>query len=761
LDDAGRSCPDDPQTVSGSRIVTIDLSQFFDVFFEETDELLAEMERLLLAIDLAQPDPEALNAIFRAAHSIKGGASTFGITDLTEITHVLETLLDLIRKGKMPITGDHVNAFLEAKDVLKMQLEGHRSKAPVDATAVEQVKARLEALSSDKPTSLPITSAGKPHEMAPVSVTPPSAMRLYRVQLPLVPERDVTALAAELGLLGSIEIAKTEAGLSFFMLETLEDADAIVAICSFVMAPEALTISELRPLSKENDTSKNRDSDQIDGSTRAPLSRLQELPATPESEQIAGATMLANHDIDSTSATEALQGYGFFTPLPSPPLQSPPTQTSGNSSAIASASSSTSMSTPKLVVPEKRAISDDRRGSSRREPDKAGGAGETSSIRVSVEKVDQLINLVGELVITRAMIEQRSEYLDSIEHERLLNSVSQLSRNARELQEAVMSIRMMPMDYVFSRFPRMVRDLAAKMGKKVEFVTHGAATELDKGLIERIIDPLTHLVRNSVDHGIEMPHQRVAVGKSETGRLSLSASHHGGNVVIEVADDGGGLNRDRILAKAQQNGIKVSQTMPDHEVWQMIFAPGFSTAEEVTAISGRGVGMDVVKRNIVAMGGSVEIRSAKNLGTTMSISLPLTLAILDGMSVKVGDEIYILPLGYVIESLQPAEIDIKEISGRKRVIKVRDEYLPLIELYQLFNIKPRHTNPAHGIIVILESEGRKAALFVDDLVGKQQVVVKNLESNYKKVPGISGATILGDGGVSLIIDVSALLRSAQ
>jgi len=356
------------------------------------------------------------------------------------------------------------------------------------------------------------------------------------------------------------------------------------------------------------------------------------------------------------------------------------------------------------------------------------------------------------------MIEQRIMALDPLIHERLLNSANQLARNTRDLQEAVMSIRMMPMDYVFSRFPRMVRDLATKLGKKVEIITRGAATELDKGLIERIVDPLTHLVRNSVDHGIEMPEQRRTAGKGETGKLTLSAAHQGGNIVIEVTDDGGGLSRDRILAKAMQQGLNVSETMPDIDVWQLIFAPGFSTAEVVTDVSGRGVGMDVVKRNISAMGGTVEIRSTPGSGSTISISLPLTLAILDGMSVKVGEEVYILPLGYVIESLQPMAIDVKEIAGQGKVVKVREEYLPLIPLYELFDIEPKFSDPSQGIIVILEAEGKKAALLVDGLVGQQQVVVKNLESNFRKVPGISGATILGDGGVSLILDVSALLR---
>ena len=456
------------------------------------------------------------------------------------------------------------------------------------------------------------------------------------------------------------------------------------------------------------------------------------------------------HDAASNAQSEEDLGYGFFEPLDAmfPPLE-------GEAEKKETASSSQAITQPVAnpQVEKKIAV--------KKENDKSHASQEASTIRVGIEKVDQLINLIGELVITQAMLEQRTKDLDPIANERLLNSVAHLTRNTRDLQEAVMSIRMMPMDYVFSRFPRMVRDLATKLGKKVEFVTYGASTELDKGLIERIVDPLTHLVRNSIDHGIEMPAMRKQAGKSETGQLSLSAVHQGGNIVIEVSDDGGGLHREKILAKARQNGLSAPDSMTDAEVWQLIFAPGFSTAEIVTDVSGRGVGMDVVKRNITAMGGVVDIRSAKGFGTTIVISLPLTLAILDGMSIKLGEEIYILPLGFVVESMQPAKEDVKDVNGKGRVIKVRDEYLPLVPLYQRFDIAPKFIDPSDGIVVIVEVDGKKAALFVDDLVGQQQVVVKNIESNYKKIPGISGATILGDGGVAFILDVSALIRSAK
>jgi two-component system chemotaxis sensor kinase CheA len=718
--------------------MTIDMSQFFQVFFDEADELLAEMEKLLVAIDISAPDDEELNAIFRAAHSIKGGAGTFGLHDLTEVTHVLESLLDKIRKGEMSLSSEHVDAFLVAKDVLKMQLDGHRLHTPVDQEAVADARMMLQSLSHGDmlPASPTATLDMEPRTgVSEAASAADGTLRRFRVELPPAAARDIDALMAELGLLGEIDKATLDDGRAVFTLLTGSSVDDIVAICSFILDPDALRITEqavTRPM-----TEAEAKAAQEEAQGYGFFEPLESIPGSP-----------AQRAAAEKAAQEEKQGYGFFEPFETPVMREAREAAARAAQADASGANGAS--------------SAEKKGAQKRDADKAAHNGESSSsIRVGVEKVDQLINLVGELVITQAMIEQRTNSLDPMLHERLLSSVSQLTRNTRDLQEAVMSIRMMPMDYVFSRFPRMVRDLAGKLGKRIEFVTHGAATELDKGLIERIVDPLTHLVRNSIDHGIEMPEVRAAAGKSETGRLSLSAAHQGGNIVVEVADDGGGLNRERILDKARAQGMPVSDTMSDAEVWQLIFAPGFSTADAVTDVSGRGVGMDVVKRNIVSMGGVVDIHSAKGFGTTVSISLPLTLAILDGMSVRVGEEIYILPLGYVIESLQPHPADIKEISGQGRVVKVRGEYLPLIPLHQIFGIAPRFSDPSQGIVVILQSEAKKAALFVDELVGQQQVVVKNLESNYRKVAGISGATILGDGGVSLIIDVAALLRSSR
>ncbi|MFY9314953.1 MAG: chemotaxis protein CheW, partial [Burkholderiales bacterium] len=396
----------------------------------------------------------------------------------------------------------------------------------------------------------------------------------------------------------------------------------------------------------------------------------------------------------------------------------------------------------------------------RRESDKAAAA-DATSIRVGVEKVDQLINLAGELVITQAMLAQTASQLDPVQHEKLLNGLAQLDRNTRDLQESVMSIRMMPISFVFSRFPRVVRDLAGKLNKEVELKTVGETTELDKGLIEKIADPLNHLVRNSIDHGIETPEKRRAAGKPEKGTITLRAFHQGGNIVVEVSDDGAGLSRERILAKARSQGMNVPDSIADQDVWQLIFAAGFSTAEVVTDVSGRGVGMDVVKRNIQALGGSVEIDSTLGAGTRMSIRLPLTLAILDGLSVRVGDELFIIPLNHIVESLQPAAADVKTVRGQGTVVHVRGEYLPVLKSHETFNIPPGAADTGVGIMVILESDGVKKALFVDELVGQHQVVIKSLESNYRRVRGISGATIMGDGKVALIVDAGMLVRGVK
>jgi two-component system chemotaxis sensor kinase CheA len=653
----------------------MDLSQFTQAFFVEAIELLAEMEQLLLELDVESPDSEQLNAIFRAAHSIKGGAATFGFTALTETTHLLETLLDRARHGQLSLSGPMIDAFLETKDALQEQLTAYQAGKEPGAEMVAHICAVLQQLARENGAA-DAAPAPRPPAPAPVAAAPAAAAAegVLRVRFARLSDSECDLLADELGNLGRVLSRTRSQDQLTVVLETTCAPEDIIAVCCFVIDEAQIEIT--------------REAAQPEEAAPAAEPQAPAAPASP--------------------AAAAL----------------PP-------SALAAAPAA---------------------------PAAAANAKESSSIRVDVEKVDQLINLVGELVITQSMLTQAATMLDPVAYERFLSGLGHLERNARDLQESVMSIRMMPMDYVFSRFPRVIRDVSAKLGKQVRLDTYGRETELDKGLIERIVDPLTHLVRNSLDHGIETPEQRLAKGKDATGQLLLSAQHHGGNIVIEVSDDGAGLNREKILAKALQQGLAVSESMPDEEVWQLIFAPGFSTAEQVTDISGRGVGMDVVKRNIQEMGGHVEISSREGRGTTTRIVLPLTLAILNGMSVKVGEEAYILPLSYVIESLQPLPEHLHSITADGHVIKVRGEYLPLIELHRVFDVAGAQTQPTQGILVIVQADDARFALLVDELLGQHQVVVKNLETNYRKVPGISAATILGDGSVAFIIDVGAMPR---
>ncbi|MFY7148330.1 chemotaxis protein CheA [Enterobacter cloacae complex sp. SHL008] len=655
--------------------MSMDITDFYQTFFDEADELLADMEQHLLDLVPEAPDSEQLNAIFRAAHSIKGGAGTFGFTILQETTHLMENLLDEARRGEMQLNTDIINLFLETKDIMQEQLDAYKSSAEPDAASFEYIcnalrQLALEAKGEASAPAVPAAKLSVVDAVAEPATAPDAPAGKLRVVLSRLKENEVNLLEEELGNLATLSnVVKGKDSLA----ATLDGGigqDDIVAVLCFVI----------------------------------------------EAEQIAFETEAA--------AVEA----------PAPAENTP---------AVVAA------------APALKAVPKETAAPARGEKP-AARSSESTSIRVAVEKVDQLINLVGELVITQSMLAQRSNELDPVTHGDLITSMGQLQRNARDLQESVMSIRMMPMEYVFSRFPRLVRDLAGKLNKQIELTLMGSSTELDKSLIERIIDPLTHLVRNSLDHGIELPENRVAAGKSPVGNLILSAEHQGGNICIEVTDDGAGLNRERILAKAISQGMAVNENMTDEEVGMLIFAPGFSTAEQVTDVSGRGVGMDVVKRNIQEMGGHVEIQSKQGAGTTIRILLPLTLAILDGMSVKVADEVFILPLNAVMESLQPREEDLHPLAGGERVLEVRGEYLPLVELWKVFEVDGAKTEATQGIVVILQSAGRRYALLVDQLIGQHQVVVKNLESNYRKVPGISAATILGDGSVALIVDVSAL-----
>lgn len=677
-----------------------DLSQFFQVFFDESTEHLAEMERILLSIDPHAPDEEELHAVFRAAHSIKGGAATFGFGDMAATTHTLESLLDRVRHHELSLTAEMVDAFLEAKDAIAMLLAGHRDKAQVDEEAVESVCSKLRSIEECGHKAAPLPEKAVAQGTGSAAVE--SEYRIVFTPPPDLFKRGVRVepLFEELSGLGTLSVTAQVAAPDDFS----------------AYEPEQCYLSWDMTLR-----------------SNAGLEELRDIFMFVADEEEIQIEVLEPRLLDEKS-------YPLTALVPENSLPS-------NAAATG---------VPALESPGRRLYDRDETAPNAFGRRPVDGA-ESSSIRVGVSKVDQLINQMGELVITQAMLAQAAQQFDPVMYESLHRGMALLQRNTRDLQESVMSIRMMPISFIFSRFPRLVHDLAAKLGKQVELKLVGETTELDKGLIEKLADPLTHLVRNSLDHGIESPEERRQAGKQPSGIITLRAAQTGGRIVIEVIDDGAGLNRSRILQKAFENGLPVSDEMSDEEVWQLIFAPGFSTAEKVTDVSGRGVGMDVVMKNVQAMGGRVAISSESGRGSRVLVSLPLTLAILDGLSVRVGSETFIVPLNSIIESLQPQSGDINTVGGNTTV-RVRGDYLPLLRLNGIYSIKGAVEQPDQAVVMIVDAEGEQVALLVDELLNQHQVVIKSLETNYRKVDGTAGATIMGDGHVALILDVGDLVH---
>ncbi len=663
-----------------------DLSQFYQIFFEEARENLDLMEKLLITFNPHVIDEEALNGIFRCAHSVKGGAATFGFSDVVALTHQMESLLDRLRRHEIPFGSTMVEVLLESADISRAFLARHEGVLEGDLPDATDLIRRLAAM----------TAGQVPEPRAPLVIEVPDEVPDYvLVTPPALPAAGGRSLVLHIG-----------------PLARLSDADEVVAL--FLDIPDLGQIAELTPPDAQT-----RSFSVTTSSSNEDLLDLFSFHVSKEHIQITEsiAPELVDFPVVSPQSAEVFDVDG---------------RAAGQTNSKAA------------EKPQNLALNT-----------------EAQTLRVSISKVDQLINLVGELVITQAMMAQNSRLLAPELHQKFLTGLADLERNTRDLQESVMSIRMIPMSVVFSRFPRMLRDLAIRLGKSVDFITQGETTELDKGLVEKIIDPLTHLVRNSCDHGIELPAERLRAGKPEKGTIRLSAMHQGGSILIEVRDDGRGMSRKKILAKARENGLDVSDQMPDAAVWQLIFAPGFSTSEVVTDVSGRGVGMDVVKRNISALNGTVEIDSVEGHGLRISVRLPLTLAIMDGMSVSVGNEVYILPLSSVVESFQVDDRMVNTIGQSAQLVKVRDAYMPVVDLEALFQIPRFELGGDRKIMVVVESSGSRVALLVDELLGQQQVVVKNLESNYRKVNHISGATILGDGKVALILDTGSLVRRSR
>ena len=728
---------------------SFDLTQFYQIFFEEAGENLEQMEQLLLNLDIENADDEELNAIFRCAHSIKGGAATFGFADVAEMTHQMESLLDKLRRHELTLTSPMVDVLLEASDVLKGLLGRHQGLHDEVVDTSDLVN-RIRVLGSGGgvPAPAPVVQAPPPPP------PPPAPAGQRRLRAVIGPLDDLSAadpvkdLFRDIVGLGQVETESVEGQNKVYVFTTSSSDADLLDLFAFHVAKEKIALHDSAAAAPVPPPAS--------APVAAPAPAMLERSSSGDIEQgyglyagapgspVAGTTTTASGE--TTANDDLIQGYGLFAGAPGNPLTAEG-HAAAHEAAIQAATGDARPAAGGAKTASKAA---------------AAASLENTTLRVSVSKIDQLINQVGELVITQAMLAQNSRILDPAINQLLLAGLADLERNTRDLQESVMSIRMIPMSVVFSRFPRMLRDLAAKLGKKVEFVTVGEATELDKGLVEKITDPLTHLIRNSCDHGIEMPADRIAAGKPETGTITLSAMHQGGSILIEVRDDGKGLNRQKLINKARERGIEAPDNMSDSDVWQLIFAPGFSTADQVTDVSGRGVGMDVVKKNIASLGGSVDIDTSEGYGMSVKVRLPLTLAIMDGMSVRVGEEVYILPLASVVESFQVKAGDINTVAQDARLVKVREEYMPVIEIDRVFSVpRTEGEQSANSLMVVVESDGSRVALMVDELLGQQQVVIKNLESNYRKVHNISGATILGDGRVALILDTSALVRRTR
>ena len=722
--------------------MSIDLSQFHAVFFEESFEGLDVMENALLDIQPEDPDAELINSIFRAAHSIKGGSGTFGFTQVSEFTHILETLLDKIREGEEKIEPESVDLFLQSVDCLRAMLEALQAEADVDTTRADELSAMFQAIldgasaasvagSVVAPVVAEENQADATEATAEAEAEAESATSGY--QISFKPEGDMlrggndpVRMIRELATMGDLSSSPDDGALP-----ALADLEADKVYLSWQM--------QLLGDVEEEDVREVfewvEDECELDISPLGETAAAVAEPAAEAAEAVVEAAATeaeAEEDTASVDADKVRKAEAAGTKLVMP------------SAAPADAAK----------APAKAPA---------RAPVRAGKV-EASSIRVGIDKVDSLINLVGELVITQSMLGQMGGAGEVITDDHIANlreGLVQLEQNTRELQDSVMRIRMLPISFTFNRFPRMVRDISMQLGKQVNLEMHGEQTELDKTVMEKISDPMVHLIRNALDHGIETPEERIAAGKPAAGTIVLNAYHQGGNIVIEMIDDGSGINTDKLLAKARANGmVGENEQLNQEQKLDLLFAPGVSTVEEVSDLSGRGVGMDVVRRNIQELNGSVEVETEVGTGTTFRIRLPLTLAILDGQLVTVADQTYIFPLVAISESLQIDRERVSNVAGGSDVYNLRDEYIPILTLDSLFGLRTESLSYEESLLVVVETEGMKVGVVVDDLMAQQQVVIKSLEENYTRVLGVSGATILGDGTVAMIIDVVGLIGLA-
>lgn len=691
--------------------MSIDMAQFHQVFFEESFEGLDAMESGLLNLDMGDVNAEEINTIFRAAHSIKGGSGTFGFTAVSDFTHVMETLLDEMRDGRRKVSQSVVNVLLQAVDCLRAMLQAIQDGADLDLANIASHK---QALNEE------LNNPGGPSTAATPQPT---------VAAPPPPPPAVNGIPGVSNLIAGWNIAFSP---HLHLLKTGNDPVRMFRELSSLGDLEVTFAAQELPDLYQLDPEECHLAWKLSLCGNIPVAEVEDIFAWVEDD--CDLSKQPIYDLSPSSAAEERP-------------------------AVESTSLAEAPTVPK--APEASPVAEIRE--TKKDDAKSAASKASSSIRVDTAKIDNLINMVGELVITQSMLSLIGEHFELHKLDQLKNGLSQLERHTRELQESVMNIRMLPISFVFSRFPRLAHDLSSKLGKKVDLKLVGENTEVDKTVVELLSDPLVHLVRNSLDHGIEMPEVRLAAGKPETGTVTLEAYHRGGNIVIEIKDDGKGLDKQRLLNKAIEKAlIPTNSVLTDKQIYELIFMPGFSTAEQLTDISGRGVGMDVVRRNIQSLGGNIEIASEAGKGSTISIHLPLTLAILDGQSIAVGDETYIVPLGSIIESLNIREDRINRVAGKGETFLLRSEYIPIIRMHEIFSVtSARTTKLTEGLLVVVEGQGVRCGLFVDDLLGQQQVVIKSLEANYRRVKGISGATILGDGSVALILDIPGLVSLAN
>ena len=743
--------------------MAIDMTEVQQLFYEESYEGLDNMESILLDLEVGAMDKEITNSIFRVVHSIKGGAGIFKFDQVVIFAHVAETLLDEMRNGQHVVTQHLIDLLLNSVDVLRMMLgslQGERTFVPEEVAAcqgqLEAVLKKNQDIKAAPPEISPVAAipTEPPPPPLPVVTHPQKIWNIHFKPYPslLKTGNDPLNLFRELSSLGELTVTVDTRNLPDFktlvaencylawelILRSSAELNEIQEIFEWVEGDCDLEItltSEVAPISEH--------------STASELSESATESATLL-ESDAHLTTATTVEIPTTLvATESPQIVAVTTvPQDSLKIENSPVVPVHEENASVLATSLSKVQTKE-------------NGSEKNNSSNAGQQhnNETSSIRVGIDKIDALINMVGELVITQSMLDQVGQSFDAARIIQLRDGLAQLERNTRELQESVMRIRMLPIGFSFNRFPRLVHDLSSQLGKKVELKLSGEHTELDKTVLEKMSDPLVHLVRNALDHGIEMPAQRLAAGKPEVGMLKLHAFHQSGSIIIQISDDGAGIDTDKVLQKARKLGlIHGEENLTEEQLYELIFHPGLSTATQVSDLSGRGVGMDVVRRNIRALGGSIDVKSKRGKGSTFNIRLPLTLAILDGQLVRIGHDIYILSLLSIIESLRVNPKYVNALAGRAEVYKLRDEYIPILRLYELFDIPATTTKLEEGLLVIVEGDGQKIGLFVDELLSQQQIVIKSLESNYKQIQGVSGATILGDGNVALILDVAGIIQ---